>query len=352
LSLESYCRAIPKAELHVHLEGSLRPATLLALARRHNVDLPATTEGDLARWFQFRDFDHFSRIYGVICECLRDAADFERVVYDFGAEMARQNVRYAEVSVSAARHRARGVDVDTFLPGINRGRELAKRDFGVEMRWIFTVIRRWDDQALTRPMADYVTDVAVEARNEGVVALGLAGAEEGAPPEPFEPWFDWARTNGLHSAPHAGEMMGAESVWGAIRSLGAERIAHGVRAVEDAELVEFLAGRDIALDVCPRSNVCLGVYPGLGEHPLGRLFDAGATITINSDDPPMFGTTLSDEVETLPAVFGLGSGEIDEIVLNGVRYSFLRDDEKSEYMTMFRREMDELKDAHLTAATE
>lgn len=347
MSLESYLRAVPKAELHVHLEGAIPPGTLLTLARRHGVALPSETEDDLRHWFQFRDFDHFTAIYGAICECLRDAADFERVVYDVGAELARQNTHYAEVSISTARHRFRGVDFDTVFAGINRGQEQVRRDFGVELRWIFTIIRQWPDPALTAPMADYVTDVAIEGKNDGVVALGLAGAEAGAPPEPFCPWFERARATGLHSAPHAGEMMGAESVWGAIRSLGAERIAHGVRSIEDDALVAFLAERGTALDVCLRSNVCLGVYPRLEDHPLPRLLRAGVTMTLNSDDPPMFDTTLADEYAALADPFALDIAAIDEIVLNGIRHSFLDGEGKGEYLARFQREMGDLKETHL-----
>lgn len=350
MSLESYIRAAPKAELHVHLEGAIPPATLLALARRHGVELPAESEEGLTRWFQFRDFDHFSRIYGTICECLQDAEDFERTVYDVGAELARQNVRYAEVSVSAARHHIRGIESDTFIAGINRGRERVQRDFGLQMRWIFTIIRRWDDPSLVRPMADYVTDLSIEAMTDGVVALGLAGPEAGAPPEPFQPWFDRARAAGLHSAPHAGEMAGPESVWGAIRALGAERLAHGVRAVEDPGLVAYLAGHAIALDVCPHSNVCLGVYPRLEDHPLPRLVEAGVTVTVNSDDPPMFSTTLTDDLLTLADPFGLSAAAVDEILLNGIRYSFLDADRKADYLQRFEAELQALKASHLGPA--
>lgn len=198
-----------------------------------------------------------------------------------------------------------------------------------------------------RTTGDYVTSVAIEGREDGVVALGLAGAEAGAPPERFGAWFDRARAAGLHSAPHAGEMMGPESVWGAVRALGAERIGHGVRAVEDDSLVRYLTEQRIPLEVCPRSNICLGVYHRLEDHPLPQLYAAGVVVTVNSDDPPLFNTTLSEELETLVDPFGLKVTAIDEIVLNGVRSTFLPPERKTVLEAEFRGEMEALRVTHL-----
>jgi adenosine deaminase len=182
-----------------------------------------------------------------------------------------------------------------------------------------------------------------------VVALGLAGAEAGAPPEPFAPWFDRARAAGLHSAPHAGEHAGAESVWGAVRALGAERIGHGVRAVEDPALVAYLAEHRIPLDVCPLSNVRLGVASSLERHQLPSLLDAGVVVTVNSDDPSLFNTSLSDDYATLVEPFGLSVEQIDEIVLNGFRSSFLPADRKQAMVAEVQQELAALKQRHLSA---
>jgi adenosine deaminase len=172
-------------------------------------------------------------------------------------------------------------------------------------------------------MADYVTQVAIEGKNDGVVALGLAGSEAGAPPETFAHRFEQARAEGLHSVPHAGEMAGPESVWGAILALGAERIAHGVRAIEDPKLVEYLVNHCLPLDITPTSNIQLGVYSDYASHPLPQLYGAGAIVTISTDDPPLFNITLSEEYALLATRFGLDINAIDQIVLNGVRSSFL-----------------------------
>lgn len=347
MSLVSYLRAVPKAELHIHLEGAIAPTTALALAQQHGVTLPASDEAGLRAWFAYRDFDHFLTVIRAVTQCLRTAADYERVTYELGQTLAQQGVRYAEVALSPSIHALRGVSFDTYFSGMTRGRERARADFGIELAWIFSIVRHWVDSALIAPQADYTTDVALAGRADGVVALGLAAAEATAPPEPFAPWFTRARASGLHSAPHAGEMAGPASIWGAVRALGAERIAHGVRAIEDPVLVAYLAEHRIALDIAPTSNVRLGVYPNLAAHPLSRLHAAGVVVTINSDDPPLFGTTLNDEVALLADPLDLDLAAIDAIILNGVRQSFLPQERRQALEGEFLAEMTRLKAVHL-----
>lgn len=348
MSLKSYLCAAPKAELHVHLEGSIQPATLLTLARRNGVSLPAETVEGLRQWFVYRDFLHFVDIYGAIASCLKRIDDFELITYELGAELARQNVRYAEVTTTPIMHIQWGTPHDIYFEGLTRGRERARRDFGVEIAWIFDVVREDPRTARAREGADHTLATAIDGMRDGVVALGLAGSEAGAPPEPFAPWFDRARAAGLHSAPHAGEHLGAESVRGAIEALGAERIGHGVRAIEDPSLVAALAELGIPLEVCPTSNIRLGVYPNLAAHPLRRLHDAGVALTINSDDPPLFNTTLNDEVALLAAPFGFDVATIDEILLNGVRHSFLPAEREQALEAEFRSQMAALRAEHLS----
>ena len=185
-SLERYLSAVPKAELHVHLEGSIQPSTLLTLARRNRVELPVRSVAELQDWFTFRDFNHFIEIYFEISSCLKTSEDYELIAYEFGASMAQQNARYAEVTFSPSTHRySLGVPHDTYFGGLTRGRERARSDFGVEIRWIFDIVRDIKDEARNRTLADYTTSVAIEGKDEGVVALGLGGAEVGYPPEQF-----------------------------------------------------------------------------------------------------------------------------------------------------------------------
>jgi adenosine deaminase len=338
-----YLRAAPKAELHVHLEGAIQPATLLTLARRNGVPLPADDEAGVRAWFNYRDFSHFIHIYVTITRCLRTLEDYALIAYEFGAEMARQHVRYAEVTFSPSTHHHLGVPHDTYFEGISRGRARAQQEFGVQINWIFDVVRGIPDQADLRRRADYTLAVALECMQHGVVALGLGGAEAVGPPEPFAPWFERARAAGLHSVPHAGETAGPASIWGAIRALGAERLGHGVRAIEDPALVAYLRDQHLPIEVSPTSNIRLGVYPSYAAHPLPRLVAAGVPLTVNSDDPPLFNTTLDDEVLLLAGAFRLDPATIDEILLNGVRHSFLSPARKQELETAFRAEMASLR---------
>lgn len=341
MTLTEYIYAAPKAELHVHLEGSIRPATLLTLAKQHRIPLPADNLEGLRQWFTYRDFHHFIEVYVAITRCLRTAEDFEWIVHEFGAEMHRQNVRYAEVTFSPSNHYSiNNVPFDTYFTGLTRGRDRVKKEFGVEINWIFDIVR---NASSYDTKADYVTRAALDGMRDGVVALGLGGLEPGYPPEPFAPWFERAREAGLHSVPHAGELDGPASIWGAIRALGAERIGHGVRAIEDPALVAYLAEHRIPIEVNPTSNIRLGVYPDFAAHPLRRLYDAGVIVTVNSDDPPLFNTTLNEEMALLADPFGLDMEAINMILLNGLRESFLSDDRKHALEAVFRAEMERLK---------
>ncbi len=342
--IERYLQAVPKVELHVHLEGAIQPETFLLLARRNNVSLPVKSATEARKWFTYRDFPHFIEIFGTISSCLKTAEDYELVAYEFGAEMARQNIRYAEVTFSASTHEyTRHVPHETYFPGLQKGRARALAEFGVEMRWVFDIVRDIPDPTYSAKRADYTTRVALECKNEGVVALGLGGGEANYPPEQFAPWFEKALSEGLHSAPHAGETVGPSSVWGALHTLGAERIGHGIRSIEDANLVAYLAQKQIPLEICPHSNICLGVYTNLAAHPLPRLYAAGVPLSVNSDDPPLFNTSLNANVATLYDPFHFALDTIDEILLNGVRHSFMPVEQKQKMEGEFRTEMRSLR---------
>jgi adenosine deaminase len=344
VKIERYVNAVPKAELHVHLEGSIEPDTLLTLAQRNGVQLPVSTVAELRDWLIFRDFNHFVQIYQAISRCLKTEEDYELIGYEFGAMMARQNVRYAEVTFSPSTHAfSLGVPFDTFFAGLTRGRLRAQEAFGVEIRWIFDIVRDIPDRMLNLRRAEYTVAVALEGMKDGVVALGLGGAEVGYPPEQYAPWFEQARASGLHSVPHAGETMGPASVWRALQTLGAERIGHGVRAIEDPSLVAYLKDQHIPLEVCPTSNICLSVYPTLRKHPLPQLHAAGIPITVNSDDPALFNTTLTHEVGLLFDAFQFDLNTVNDLLLNGVRYSFLPLEEKRAMEATFRTEMARLE---------
>lgn len=321
--------AMPKAELHVHLEGSIQPATLLALAARHGRTdrLPSTDLDKLQEWFQFVDFPHFIRIYLLISDLLRTPEDFALIAHDFGATMARQNIRYAEATFTPFTHtdlQDKGLTIADLLEGLETGRQAARAEFGVEMRWIFDIPRNasfsraggYDPYPAERTLA-----YALAGMDRGVVGFGLGGHEVGAPPAPFAHAFQAARAAGLLSAPHAGETMGAASVRDAVEVLGADRIGHGVRAIEDANLLAMLYDRQIPLEINPTSNVCLHVYRRLAEHPFPHLDRMGIPVTVNSDDPPLFSTSLSQEYAVLAAEFGYDQAGLQRIARNAFRYS-------------------------------
>lgn len=345
MSVESYIRAIPKVELHVHLEGSIRPATLLELARRNDVALPARTLDELRAFYQFTDFAHFIDVYGTIINCLRAPDDFALIVEEFGATMAEQNIRYAEVTWSPVSLVLRlQVPFGDLLAAVNRGRAAARAKYNVEIRWITDIVRNSYAHGIS---GMETAEWAVAGRDHGIVALGLGGLEPGFGPELFVAPFAYARSRGLRSVPHAGEASGPESVWGAIRLLGAERIGHGIRAIDDPELVAYLREHQIPLEVCPTSNVCTGVVPRLESHPIRQLFDSGVYITVNSDDPPMFNTTLTDEYLALHQSLGFSVDEIEQIVLNGVRAALLPDEHKAQMEQAFVAEFARLRREHL-----
>lgn len=332
--LACFIRRMPKVELHLHLEGSIRPATLLELARRHRVDLPANDLEGLRRWYRFRDFPHFIEVWLVVLKCLREPADFARITRELVESAAEQRVRYLQVTFVPATHaKLNGLSYDEVWAGIKEGAGRAAQPNGSgrepDVRLQFVP----DFPRTLRPGRDAAVEAtaewAVAHRHEGVVGLGLGGYEVGNPPEPFEAVFRYAKARGLRSWPHAGETAGPESVWGAVRALGADRIAHGARAAEDPALLAYLAERRIGCDVCPTSNVCLGVYPSLEAHPIRRLIEAGVPVTVNSDDPPLFHTTLTDELLALARTQAFTASELAALVRAGVEVSFLPDAEKA-----------------------
>ena len=339
IDLHEFARRMPKAELHVHLEGSIRPATLLQLAQRNHIQLPAQDEAGLQELYRFKDFEHFIQVYFTITGCLRTQDDYRLVAYEFGADCARQNVRYAEATFTIeTNQRMTGLPWQVILEGLNAGREQARRQFGVELRWIFDIVRNFPHTQ------EIVLEIALAARQQGCVALGLGGSEDGFPPELFIRTFERARQEGLPRVPHAGELSGPESVWVALLQLHAVRLEHGVRSFEDPQLVETLARRQIGLDICPTSNICLGVYPDYQHHPLRKLWDAGLLITIGSDDPPMFNTDLNQEYRSLVDHFDFQIDDLEHASLNGLRASLLEQADKARLEIEFRTEFARLRE--------
>lgn len=323
MAIEQFIRHMPKVELHIHLEGSIRPETLIKLADRNKINLPISSLNELKRWYQFSDFNHFLEIYSAISNCIRTPDDFEIIATEFVKQQVEQNILYSELIFTPYTHHEHVV-FEEQLAAINHVRLKAERDFGVFIGLVPDISRHMRPITETFQIADW----AIENMDNGIIALGLGGPEIGNPPEIFQKTFDKLKPSGLPSLPHAGETVGPASIWGAINALSAFRIGHGIRCLEDPELVAYLRENQIALDVCPTSNVCLGLVPTLAEHPLPKLLEEGLLITINSDDPPMFDTTLTDEYLHIVKTFKFDLRQIKQFVLNGVRASLLSLDKK------------------------
>ncbi len=340
MNLHEFARRMPKAELHVHLEGSIRPGTLLRLAQRNGVDLPAQDVEGLRDFYRFRDFAHFVDVYVTVTGCLCTPEDYRLVAYEFGSDCARQNIRYAEVTFTIGTNmKTTGMPWQSILDGLNAGRAQARADFGVDWRWVLDISR---DNPETQ---DRVCEIVLSARDRGTVALGLGGTEADFPPQMFQRSFDRARQARLPRVPHAGEMAGPASIWSALRLLHADRLGHGVRSIEDGALVEYLREHRVPLEICPTSNVCLGVYPSYEAHPLRRLWDAGLLITINSDDPALFNADLNREYQVLIDHFGFGVEDLARASLNGVRASLLPEPEKKRLEAAFSAQIAQLERA-------
>lgn len=282
----------PKIELHVHLEGTVRPETLLEIARRNDYELPADTVEGLAPLYDYRDFAHFIEVWILTTNALRTRDDFRRVVVDYAEEAAGFGAVYLEAIFSPAERISRGISWDEIFGGYCDGAEEARELHGVEVRLTPDIYR-----GLSLEGAIELVRVAARYRDRGVVAVGLGGLEADFPPEPYARAFELARDEGLASVPHAGEVAGPASIRGALDALHADRIRHGIRAVDDPALVEELRDRGIVLDVCPVSNVRTGAVPSLDEHPLPELAGAGVRCSVSTDDPAMFDTDLEREYE-------------------------------------------------------
>jgi aminodeoxyfutalosine deaminase len=296
----------PKIELHVHLEGTVRPDTLREIARRNDYPLP----DDLESLYRYRDFAHFLEVFQLSAHALKRYDDFRQVVVEYAAEAKEHGAVYLEgIFVPGL---WRGLDTDEVFSGYCDGAQEARERHGVEVRLTPDIPRVF-------PLEDALTTArfGVKYRERGVVGIGLGGPEEGHPPEPYAEAFALARDGGVASVPHAGEAVGAESVRGALEALGADRIRHGIRAVEDAGLVGELAGRGTVLDVCPLSNLRTGVVRSLEEHPLPQLVAAGVQCSISTDDPAMFDTDLTRDYEAA-ASLGLSPRAAYEAGLAGV----------------------------------
>jgi aminodeoxyfutalosine deaminase len=339
MSGKSFIQMLPKAELHLHLEGSVEPQTLAELSRLHNQPLPTEnnrydvtgsgdvlTEEDARRLYEYKDFEGFLLAFKSVTERLRTPEDYELVTYRLMQKLRQQNVVHAEVYVSVGVILWRGQDFSPLFEGMERGRERGQRDFGVSLLWIFDAVRHFGPEA-----ASAVFRLAAELRERNVAGIGLGGDERRGPAEWFKDLYKKAADQGLRLTAHAGENGGPESVWGAL-NIGAERIGHAIAAARDHELQEVLARKQVPVEICVSSNVRTGVCTSLEEHPLKTFFDGGLMVTLNTDDPAMFHTSLCREYELAQQTFGFSQDQLQEIARNSFEASFLPAEKKLRFM--------------------
>ncbi len=325
MSLQDFIAGLPKAELHVHHVGSASPRIVSELAARHpDAGVPSDLEG-LKDYFTFRDFAHFIDVYLAVVDLVRTPEDIRLLTYEVAREMAEgQNLRYAELTCTPYTSVVRGIAIEAYTEAIEDARVAAERDFGLVLRWIYDIP---GESGL--PAADATLEYALDHRTDALVGFGLGGPEIGVPRAQFREHFDRARAAGLRSVPHAGETTGPETIWESVRLLGAERIGHGTSAARDPELLAHLAETGVVLEVCPTSNIATRAVERIEEHPLKAFVDAGVTVTINSDDPPMFSTSLNHDYEVAAGLLDLDETGVADLARAAVEASFAPTDVKA-----------------------
>ena len=321
----SFIQSLPKAELHLHLEGSVTPETLVELRQRHG---KASTLAEAQALYQYKDFLGFLMAFKTLTEDLQTPADYELITYRLMEQLKEQNILHAEVYVSVGVCLWRKQDFDAIFEGLERGRARGEREFGVSLIWIFDAVRQFGAEAAQR-----VFELAVKYRDRNVVGIGIGGDEKKGPAELFREQYAYAAEHGLRLTAHAGESDGPESIWGAL-NLGAERIGHGLTAIEDQELIEELATRQIPVEICLTSNLRTGCCVTLQNHPVRRYFDQGLMITLNSDDPAMFGSTLNQEYDLAQKEFGFTDEHLRELARNSFEASFLPAEKKIAFLDL------------------
>ena len=336
--LDAFITRMPKVELHLHLEGCITPATLIEIAARNDVEIPARDVAGVTQLFNYHSFHEFLTVFMALARALRYGRDFEQVAYGLGEYLHAQHVRYAEVMISAAQYQRRGIDLDEVVEGAAAGLARMERDYGIKARLAFDYGRQFGVD-----LAWEILEYAIRNRRHGVVAWSIGGDELNFPPEPYAEVFQAARRAGLHTMAHAGEVVGPASVWGAIDALGATRLGHGIRSVDDPALIDYLRERRIVLDVCPTSNVRTGAVAQISAHPLRKLFDAGVRLSINSDDPIFFNATITSEYCLAAQEFGFNADELTKIALDSVQATFLPEPEKAMLLAQFTAEIAALR---------
>jgi len=324
-NISSFIRELPKAELHLHLEGSIEPRTLLELQQRHGKQ--GTLE-EVAELYQYSDFTSFLMAFKSVTEWLRTPDDYELITYRLMEYLKTQNVLHAEVFVSVGVSLWRKQDFPAIFEGLERGHARGEQDFGVSLLWIFDAVRQFGAEP-----AQAVAELAARNRIRNVIGFGIGGDERQGAPELFREVYAYAAAQGLHLTAHAGETAGPESIWGAL-NLKVERIGHGLTAAQDAELIEELAERQVPIEICVTSNLRTGCCASAADHPVKQYFDQGLMITLNTDDPAMFATTLNGEFQLAQDTYGFTNEQLRELARNSFEAAFLPAEKKLHFLNL------------------
>jgi adenosine deaminase len=339
VDVEALIKALPKVEQHVHIVGSTRPETLLWLLNEGGLKKTFEAVKDVRQFFQYRDFPHFINVYSMVFRCITQEDQFERITYEMLEDDARCNVRYVEASFSAPDHVREGLDYGLMLDAINRGVYHAHQDFGIQCNLRIDLVRNYGPEAGMQVLE------WIRNKSDNIVSIDIGGSEEQFPPKPFLQVYQRAKEMGLHLVAHAGEAAGPESIWDAVNHLNVEHIGHGVTASRDPELIDYLLKRDIAIEMCPTSNLRTGVVASLRRHPIRTFFDKGIKVTVNTDDPSMFNTNMNNEYLQLHQQLNFTVSELFKLTLNALDSSFLPETRKMQIRESFTREYRRLMDA-------
>jgi adenosine deaminase len=323
--MTQWIMGLPKVELHLHLEGAIPLPALWKLIRKYGGDEEVADPEALTTKFRYRDFPHFIETWQWKNGFLKEYEDFTWIAQAVAADLAGQNVRYAEVFYSPIDFAHHGLEPGRLTESIRIGLDTQKE--GIEIHLIADLVRDSGPEKGMRTLQEIA-----EVRDLGVIGIGIGGSEHDYPPEPHREVYEKARQLGFRTTAHAGEAAGAKSVWGAIRVLEVDRIGHGTRAVEDPELVTTLKERQIPVEMCPISNVRTGVVPNLRDHPIRPFFDEGLLVSVNTDDPKMFDTDLLTEYIELSVTLDFGRSEIIQLLANAIQSAWCSETKKSELL--------------------
>jgi adenosine deaminase len=327
MATATWYERVPKVELHLHLEGAIPHQALWQLIQKYGGDPFITDIETLQRRFQYRDFPHFIETWIWKNQFLREYDDFTLIAEAVAKNPAAQNVKYAEMFYTPSDFFRHGLKVQKLTAAISAGLRRVKH---IETALILDFCRDRGPEN-----ADRNLDEVKEVKQLGVIGVGIGGSEQSYPPEPFTGVYEKARQLGFHTGAHAGEADGPESIWGAVRSLKVERIGHGTRATEDESLMRYLAEKQIPLECCPLSNVRTGVVKSIEAHPVKTFFDAGIMVTVNTDDPAMFGNSLAQEYQMLEGRLGFSRDDVRKVILNGIKASWLTENRKKQLQETF-----------------